>query len=236
MQRSRNLDYTASNWPALIGATPMNTAAPERELVARGKAGDHIAFMELIRRSSPTALRTIRKIARNPADVDDVMQDTVVNALKGLCSFNQRSRFSTWLTRIAVNNALLLLRRRRNKVEISIDADGEERTSRPLQLADHRISQEQVLIHNQSIETVRRAVRALPTSLREYVEQCCLKELAHSEVASTLGISLAAGKSRSLRARRRLHSLLVSRRGPPTVRLHVSESGQSESERNIVQI
>jgi DNA-directed RNA polymerase specialized sigma24 family protein len=55
-------------------------------------------------------------------------------------------------------------------------------------------------------------VRTLPTSLREYVEQCCLKELPHRDVASTLGISLAAGKSRSLRARRRLHSLLASRR------------------------
>src|SRR5215472_308784 len=197
-------------------AAPMNTT-PERVLVGKCKTGDHAAFMELIWRSSPAALRTIRNIARNPADVEDVMQDTVVNALKGLCSFNQRSRFSTWLTRIAVNNALLLLRRRRNKVEISLDADGEERTSSPLQLADHRISAEQALIRNQSIETVRRAVRALPTSLREYVEQCCLKELPHSEVASTLGISPAAGKSRSLRARRRLQSSLVLRRGRPTM-------------------
>ena len=223
MQSSRIREYMASNLSTISDVTPMNSATPERVLVAKGKAGDHAAFMELIRRSSPSALRTIRNIARNPADVEDVMQDTVVNALKGLCSFNQRSTFSTWLTRIAVNNALLLLRRRRNKAEISLDANGEGRASRPLQLTDHRISQEQVLIHNQSIETVRRAVRALPTPLREYVEQCCLKELPHSEVASTLGISLAAGKSRSLRARRRLQSSLVLRRGRPTMKLHVSE-------------
>ena len=191
----------------------MNSATPERVLVARCKAGDHVAFMELIRRSSPVALRAIRNIAHNPADVEDVMQDTVVNAFKGLRSFNEQSKFSTWLTRIAINSALMLLRRRKNSAEISL----EDNASRPLQFADHRINPEQALIHDQSIEMVRRAVRALPTSLREYVEQCCLKEMPHSEVASTLGISLAAGKSRSLRARRKLHSLLASRRRPPAV-------------------
>jgi RNA polymerase sigma-70 factor (ECF subfamily) len=197
----------------------MSTATPERVLVARCKAGDDAAFTELIRRSSPIALRTIRAIARNAADVEDVMQDTVVNALKGLHSFNQRSKFSTWLTRIAVNNALLLLRRRRNKIEISLDSDSEESASQHLQLAANGIDQEQTLIRKQSIGIVRRAVHALPPSLREYVEQCCLKELPHKEVASTLGISLAAGKSRSLRARRQLHSLLTSHRGRTTVKL-----------------
>ena len=215
MRRSRNMEYTASSGLSNVDATPMKIAIPEGALVARCKAGDQDAFMELIRRSTPIALRSVRAIASNPADVEDLMQDTVVNALRGLSSFNHRSKFSTWLTRIAINNALLRLRRRRNKIEVSLDAQGEEGESKALQLADRRISPEQALIHGQSIEIVRRAVRALPSSLRDYVEQCCLKELPHNEVASALGISLAAGKSRSLRARRRLHSILASRRGPP---------------------
>jgi len=218
------MEYIASSGPTIIDATAMNTAASEGTLVGRCKAGDQAAFMELIRRSSATALRSIRAIPINPADVEDVMQDTIVNALKGLPSFNHRSKFSTWLTRIAINNALLLLRRRRNKIEISLEAEGEERESKSLQLADRRINPEEALIRGQSVETVRRAIRALPRSLREYVEQCCLKELPHNEVASTLGISLEAGKSRSLRARRRLHSILASRRIPPTVKLHATRT------------
>ena len=226
MQCSRNMEYTASKRPTIVDATAMNTETPEQVLVTRCKAGDHVAFMELIRRSSPTALRTIRAIAPTAADVEDVMQDTVVSALKGLAAFDHRAKFSTWLTRIAINNSLLLLRRHRNKIEISLDADCNEHGSRPLQLADRRIDPEQKLIHDESIEVVRRAVRALPSTLREYVEQCCLKELPHSQVASMLGISLAAGKSRSLRARRRLHSLL--RRGPPALRLYVSDKYQAQ--------
>jgi RNA polymerase sigma-70 factor, ECF subfamily len=222
------MEYSGSKSSPIIHDMPTSTATPERVLVARCRAGDDAAFTELIRRSSPIALRTIRAIARNAADVEDLMQDTLVNAFRGLRSFNQRSKFSTWLTRIAVNNALLLLRRRRNKIEISLDSDAEETASQQLQLADNRIDQEQALIREQSIGIVRSAVHALPPSLREYVEQCCLKELPHKEVASTLGISLAAGKSRSLRARQKLHSLLTSRRLRVTVQPPAKERYQTQ--------
>lgn len=185
----------------------MNSVIPEHVLVARCKVGDHVAFMELIQRSSPAALRAIRNIARNPADVEDVMQDTVVNAFKGLRSFNQQSKFSTWLTRIAINSALMLLRQRKNIIEISL----EHGSSKPLQFVDHRINPEQALIRDQSINIIRRAVHTLPSTLREYVEQRCLEELPHREAALSLGISLAAGKARSFRARQRLQCLFASR-------------------------
>ena len=202
----------------------MNSVTPEHVLVAKSKVGDHVAFMELIRRSSPAALRAIRNIARNPADVEDVMQDTVVNAFKGLPSFNQESTFSTWLTRIAINSALMCLRRRQNRIEISL----EESINRPMQFADNGINPEQALIRDQSIQVVRRAVNALPSSLREYVEHRCLEELPHREAASSLGISLAAGKSRSLRARLRLQSLLASRRRRPGMKLRMTRQGQPQ--------
>lgn len=211
------MEYTAPCCITTIDGMPINAATSERVLMARCKAWDHIAFMELIRRGSPAALRTIRNIARNPADVDDVMQDTVVNAFNGVRFFDQRSTFSTWLTRIAINNALLLLRRRKNNKEISL----EESDDRPLQVADHRISLEQVLIRNQSIEIVRRTIQALPSPLRDYVKQRYLEELPHREAASSLGISLSAGKSRSLRARQRLQCLLASRPSRPRLKLHV---------------
>src|SRR5215467_6461467 len=138
----------------------MNTTAAERVLVGRSKAGDHTAFMELIRQGSATAQRAIHSIACNPADVEDVMQDTVMHAFKALRSFNERSAFSTWLTRIAINNALMLLRRRRNRIEISFDA-GVDGAGGFLQFADSTINPEQSLIREQSIKVVRTAVRAL---------------------------------------------------------------------------
>jgi len=210
-ERSRNMEYAVWCCPTTIDGIPMNTATSERVLLARCEVGDHVAFMELIRRSSPVALRAIRNIARNPADVEDVMQDTVVNAFKGLPSFNQQSKFSTWLTRIAINSALMLVRRRQNSIEISFG----ESSSRPLQFADHRINPEQALIRDQSINIIRRAVQTLPSTLREYVEQRCLEELPHREAALSLGISLAAGKARSFRARQRLQCLLASCRDRP---------------------
>jgi RNA polymerase sigma-70 factor (ECF subfamily) len=87
----------------------MSTNTLERVLVAESKAGDLAAFTELIRRSTPSALRSIRAIARNAADAEDLIRDTLVNALKELGSFDQRSTFTTWLTSNAVNNALPLL-------------------------------------------------------------------------------------------------------------------------------
>jgi RNA polymerase sigma-70 factor, ECF subfamily len=188
----------------------MNSEIVEQVLVARCKAGDHSAFVELIEQSSPIARRAIRSIADNPADVEDVMQDTVMNAFAGLRSFNHRSKFSTWLTRIAINNALMLLRRRKNRIEMSLDAETEENESGFLPLAAKTISAEQALIREQTIDTLRKAVRALPLALREYVELRCLKELSHKEVAVSLGISTSAGKSRSLRAQQRLRSSLAA--------------------------
>src|SRR5215470_440867 len=147
------LSHTRQQPPSclpMIDGKSMNTATAERELVGRSKGGDHGAFMELIRQGSPIAQRAIRFIACNPTDVEDVMQDTVMHAFKGLRSFNERSTFSTWLTRIAVNNALMLLRRRRNRIEISFDAGVDGARDGFLQFADSRISPEQSLIREQS--------------------------------------------------------------------------------------
>jgi RNA polymerase sigma-70 factor (ECF subfamily) len=212
MKRSRDPRQETTSSVPMIDGKSMNAAIAERVLVARSKAGDHAAFVELIQKGSPLARRAIRSIAFNPADVDDVMQDTLMDAFKGVRSFNGRSKFSTWLTRIAINNALMLLRRRRNRIEISFDADVEATHDGFLQLADNTISPEQFLIREEFIQSIRRAVRALPPTLRAYAELRCLKELPHSEVASALGISLGAGKARSFQARQQLKRSLISLR------------------------
>ena len=178
--------------------------------MTRCKAGNHAAFIELIQQGSPIARRAIRSILRNTADVDDVMQETAMAAFKAVRSFNGRSKFSTWLTRIAVNNALMLLRRRKTRGEISFEADIEKTHGEIPQLVDNTISAEQFLIREQSSQVVRKGVRALPRTLREYVELHSLQELSPREAAAFLGISLAAGKARLFHARRKLAQSLTS--------------------------
>ena len=207
MQRSGDADRETTSYPS--------TATAERVLVARCKAGDHAAFAELIKQSSSTARRAIRTIAPNHADVDDVMQDAVIAAFKGLRSFNERCKFSTWLTRIAINNALMLLRRRKARSEVSFEADAKEPESIIPQPTDKTIGPEQCLIREQFAQVVREGVQALPRTLREYVELHCLRELPPIEVASCLGISIAAGKARLFHARRKLARSLTSLRSRP---------------------
>jgi RNA polymerase sigma-70 factor, ECF subfamily len=143
------------------------------------------------------------------------MQDTLVKAFLGLRSFNQQSKFSTWLTRIAINNALMLLRRQKSNKEISLDVDGGERDIESFLYTDNTPDPEAALILDQSIEVVRKAVHALPPTLRGYAQLHCLQELPPREAASSLGISLAAGKARLFHARRRLAQSLTSLRSRP---------------------
>jgi RNA polymerase sigma factor, sigma-70 family len=204
MQRSRNTQEQSSRF--------ILPTAAEGILVTRCKAGNHAAFIELIQQGSPIARRAIRSILRNTADVDDVMQETAMAAFKAVRSFNERSKFSTWLTRIAVNNALMLLRRRKTRGEMSFEATNANTNSELPQFVDSTIGPERSLIKDQSNQIVRKAVRALPRALREYVELHCLQGLPAAEAASCLGISFGAGKSRMFHARRKLARSLTSLR------------------------
>jgi RNA polymerase sigma-70 factor (ECF subfamily) len=180
----------------------------EHALVALCKAGDQAAFAELIQRNSLVAVRAIRAIVPNPTDAEDILQETLLKAYKGVACFKEQSKFSTWLTRIAINCALQSLRSRRNKVEVSLDWDTDAGESRTLEPADSRVDPEQTLIRSQSVSLVREAVRTLPVHLRQYMRMRYFDGLPHGQVAASMGISLAAGKSRSMRACQRLESSL----------------------------
>ena len=93
----------------------------EAVLVSTAKSGDTNAFVELSRRHSPKLLRTIYRITRNWQDAEDVLQDSLLKAFSHLQDFQEKSSFSTWLTRIAINSALMILRKKRLCSEIPID-------------------------------------------------------------------------------------------------------------------
>jgi RNA polymerase sigma-70 factor, ECF subfamily len=180
------------------------TEIVEHDLVERSKSGDRYAFEELVNRYSKKTLGTIRKIVRHHEDVEDIFQETLMKAFAGIESFNEQSSFSTWLTRIGINNSLILLRKRRVRVEISLEGENGRSSSMEEFIADSRPDPEASLQRNQQIESVRTAVRLLPKSLRKCAENRFLHDASEKEVATELGITVTATKSRLARSRRML--------------------------------
>lgn len=199
--------------PSSLAAAPsMNTSRTEHELVVRSKNGDHAAFTELIQQSSPIVLRAIRRVIYNHADAEDILQETLLKAFSKLSSFNEQAAFSTWMTRIALNNAFLALRRMRQQREISLSTDsGEDGNFIACLSIASAANPERIYLQDRSIKIVRDAIRRLPDPLRQHAEWRCLEERSHRDVASSLGISVASSKSRTLRLKRRLLRMLKAK-------------------------
>ena len=173
-------------------------------LVASAKEGQHAAFAELCRRHRSMALRVIQRITRNREDAEDALQDTFCRAFVHLRAFDGRSSYSTWFTRIAINSALMVLRKKRAAPAGSLEEDamGYQRVPHP------GSDPERSYLQWEREHAVRRAVQRLPPVLRSVAEIRYGQESSVCEVAEQMGISVAAAKSRLMRARRSLHMTL----------------------------
>jgi RNA polymerase sigma-70 factor (ECF subfamily) len=176
-------------------------------LVLAAKSGDADAFAELRWRHSTKVLRTIYRVTRNWDDAEDAIQDSFLKAFLHLKEFEGRSSFASWLTRIAINSALMN-RRKKSFCEISIDSAGNDGTSETVELPDRREDPERCYLRAEREESLKRATRRLRPILREAVELQLSYEFSINELAQVLGISVPAAKSRLLRARRTLRASL----------------------------
>ena len=184
------------------------SAATDEDLVAAAKSENHPAFVELWTRHSKTAFNMVYRITRNRDDAEDVVQDAWMKAYVHLNTFDGRSKFSTWLTRIAINSALMILRRKRARPETSMEImDGE--TWQHWEIADETKNIEDLYARHERGEHLRRAIRRLQPTLRNVVEIHQSNHRSVKEIADLAGISVAATKSRLLRARRILRKTLV---------------------------
>jgi RNA polymerase sigma-70 factor (ECF subfamily) len=184
-------------------------AATDDVLIVAAKSGDRPAFVELWTRHSKIAFNMAYRITGNQEDAEDVVQDAWLRAYVHLNSFDGRSKFSTWLTRIAINSALGILRRKRARPETSMEiTDGE--TWQPWEIADETKNIEDLYARQQRGERLRRAIRRLQPTLRNVVEIHQSNDRSVKEIADLAGISVAATKSRLLRARRILRKTLVA--------------------------
>ena len=218
MELNSTTTFTPQN-NCLIG--PCLSALNDDLLVSAARAGDRSAFVELYERHSRKVLPRIYRITKNREDAEDAFQDAVLRAFVHVKRFEGRSNFTSWLTRIATNSALMVLRKRRG-AEVSIEQmcdDGE--SSRAWEPRDHSGTPEAHYEGRESKELLQNAVERLPSIFREALELQHARDYSTSQVAEELGISLSAAKSRLMRARRTVRHRLSGAR-PRSARRPVS--------------
>jgi RNA polymerase sigma-70 factor, ECF subfamily len=177
-------------------------------LVAAAKAGDISAFETLVGRYERKIFRLAQNITQNREDAEDTMQEAFLKAYQHLGEFQGNSRFYTWLVRIAVNQALMKLRKRRPN-QVSLDEEietGEE--SMPREVEDWGPSPEDKYEQSEMGTILSDTIADLDPSFRIVFQLRDIEELSTEETADVLGLSVPAVKSRLLRARLKLRQKL----------------------------
>ncbi len=185
-------------------------ASDELRLVNAAREGDVGAFEELVRRYDRNVFRIAQHITQNREDAEDVVQDAFLKAFQNLKQFQGQSKFYTWLVRIAVNEALMRLRRRRPERMVSLDEDVKtEEDSMPREVADWSPNPEQQYNQAELKEILTKTIQGLPPSFRTVFVLRDVEGLSTEETAAALDLSIPAVKSRLLRARLQLRERLT---------------------------
>ena len=174
----------------------------EEQLIAAAKSGSRAPFGELCERHAKKVFRVIYRIMRNREDAEDAVQECFLNAFVHLKDFDGRSRFATWLTSIAINAALMKLRKNRRAREVPIDEPN--RRSEPVAVREFRYDApdpEESCSLRERKRMVESAISGLRPRTRNVVELIHLQEHSIRETAKILGISTGAVKSRMFHAK-----------------------------------
>jgi RNA polymerase sigma-70 factor (ECF subfamily) len=180
------------------------TEGHDRFLVARAKSGHASAFGTLYERHRTKIYHSALRILRNRQDAEDAVQRSFLRALTNLARFREDSSFSTWVTRIAINEALMLLRQRRSKKELPENGIESTDVASSLELTDGAPTPEQALAQVELQRAVLQGISKLRHSLRVVVLLREVHGLTSAETARRLGLSVAAVKARTFHARRHL--------------------------------
>jgi len=182
----------------------------ELALVQAAKKGDVSAFEELVKRYDRNVFRIAQHITQNREDAEDVVQDAFLKAYSNLEQFQGQSKFYTWLVRIAVNEALMRLRKRRNDRTVSLDEDVEtEDGSIPREVADWAPNPEQNYGTSELGDILKKTIQGLSPGFRTVFVLRDVEGMSTEETAEMLGLSVPAVKSRLLRARLQLRERLA---------------------------
>jgi RNA polymerase sigma-70 factor, ECF subfamily len=181
-------------------------ARPDDPLVTAVQAGVPEAFAQLYAIYSPRLYRTIAKITKNPEDAQDALQETFLRAHLRVHAFEGRSSIYSWLSRIAINCALMILRKRRTRAEVLFDPqpDHRRRDATFFEVKDSAPNPEEAYDLRQRQTKTLCAIRRLDPKLQTALEMQTKRDWSVKEISQALNISEAAAKSRLYRARQRL--------------------------------
>lgn len=183
--------------------------AEDGALVAAAKNGSTGAFEVLVKRHQGRILRVAQRVTRNREDAEDVVQQSLQKAFGHLHKFEERSSFSTWLTRIAINEAIMCLRSRRTRaVRIEPLTPSKEVALTTLRIPDPSASPERSYARGETERFLFFAINQLTPGLRTAIQLCDLDEHSVKESAQMMGLSVTAVKSRVSRGRRALRKTL----------------------------
>jgi RNA polymerase sigma factor (sigma-70 family) len=192
-----------------ILATPNTMQGPssrlsERELVTLTALGDGEAFAVIFRRYEQKLFRIAVRITGNVSDAEDIVQEALLNAYKAIDTFRFSSSLSTWLTRIVINCAQMELRRAKQRAWLSLDTANENGVSLIDLVCDPAADVEEELCLKEQSQLLTVCIAQLPASLRAVIEDYRMSEPTIAELAQSHAITVAAAKSRLLRARTKI--------------------------------
>jgi RNA polymerase sigma-70 factor, ECF subfamily len=184
-------------------------SAAEEQLVAAAKGGDEVACETLFNRHQRKIFVLAFRYTRVREDAEDIVQQTFQKAFVHLQTFEGKSSLATWLMRIAINQALMLLRSRRGLREVLIDDSSGDEEARPaLELADASPDPEASYLQRENTQILSAAMRRLRPGMRKAIELRELGELSNRDTAAHLGVSIGTVKARVFHARRKLAKAL----------------------------
>ena len=193
----------------MTDSPPTTLARDEGTLVAEAKAGSYAAFEELVNRYEKKIYRLALNITGNPEDAEDVLQESFLKAFEHLPGFREDSRFYTWLVRIAVNQGLMKLRKRRSDKTLPFgEVRDEEGEVTPRDFADWKPNPEELMARSELETILRNAAETLPPTFRSVFFLRDVEGLSTEETAQMLKLSEGAVKARLFRARMHLRDEL----------------------------
>lgn len=192
-----------------VHATGSATSTNEAALLRRAMAGDQSALEMLFARNNRALYQTALRLLGNPEDAEDALQEGMLAAYRNLRHFEGRSQFSTWLTRIVINAALMRRRSRRTHLAVSLDdTDREEQVPAAERFPDDGPSPEEIYAGYELSERLHENLEGLSPVLRRAFELRAIAGLTADEAAKALGVSRNTLKARLWRARHQLATRL----------------------------
>jgi RNA polymerase sigma-70 factor, ECF subfamily len=179
-------------------------------LVAAAKCGDTHAFEQLVLRYKQRVFAMAQRITNNREDAEDVVQDSFHKVFLHLGKFQEKAQFSTWLTRIAMNEAFMLLRQRRGVLEVLPENTDDAPESASMAFVDQRPSPEESCWQRERSDLLTKAINRLSPKTRTTILLRNIEERSLEETAEILGTSLGVVKSRLFQGRRKLRGTLNS--------------------------